>query len=363
MSTGRSDSSRVEIEGPGPEKIGAGSFAAVYTVSDGPVAFKQIFRPEEADVLRNEYKLINHIHASCNSGSFFRIPRGFAVSDPTVDPPYFSAETGDPSPNRPVVGVETMRLFSHPTYAMDRVPPFKHEAGSFLAGNYYPPSAIYAAYPNLCRLYFGKDYTDPRPNRLGLFSSQNFPIDELRYNALAMADDRLLPPSSAVAQGMGQILARLHFEACVNAQDVEFVLGGDESDGYSFWLIDFNQVRPWDKTIETVHELSTAFFLNDPYYPSPYIAPDTYEVFRDAYLEAAPAEVRALAEAFIHAIQEEHAKRDAARAPLSSSDLYFSSWTPSSPAPSSWPANPAPSSSTGEPTPRDRPESSCLGRA
>ena len=100
------------------------------------------------------------------------------------------------------------------------------------------------------------------------------------------------------AKVMAQALAILHWEAKVDANDVEFVLGsapklrtpasaaemkssslndmkflGQDLDfnhrSVGIWLLDFNQCREYTEDDAGLKQLVNGFYWNDPYYPRP----------------------------------------------------------------------------------------------
>ena len=74
------------------------------------------------------------------------------------------------------------------------------------------------------------------------------------------------------------------------------------------------QVRPWDKHPESIDQLVSAFFANDPYYPRPHTSDALYNHFKTAYLDHCGGDNEALAAAFFDAIESTQAERDARRA-------------------------------------------------
>ncbi|KAJ7205302.1 hypothetical protein GGX14DRAFT_368238 [Mycena pura] len=259
-------------------RVGAGSFAAVYTTRYGRVAYKEVHTAANTTQLKSEYKLLARLHRTCNGTSFFSLPRAFAYCEPQSDAGalFISESTGNTGPPA-----------------------------------HFP--AATAEGPSLCRLYLGKIFDRTgQTARPRFFSTANFPLDEARYEALrgAVSD---LPTLSEVAQGMGAMLALLHFRGLVDARDVEFVLGGDGYGDHTFYVIDFNQVRPFDPASGSVEPLVDAFFSNDPYYPRPRHGNPLYTEFKDAYLTACPDETRELAQAFIQTIEQKQAERDIQR--------------------------------------------------
>ena len=221
-----------------PVRLGAGSFATVYVISGGLVAFKQVSHTDNAEKLRQEYDTLDNIRLRCNTDSFFAIPRALAFFNPLTEE--FSApsppSSGRPRNVRPLVTPGLMACFQQPTYAMDRVHALPINVRRHLAQLYFPPQVPYG--PSLCRLYFGRDYTGAAPSRF--INTLNFPLDEARYTQLATVF-QFLPSAIDVARAMGSMLFRLHHLASVDARDVEFVLGGDGGAGFTFFLIDFNQ--------------------------------------------------------------------------------------------------------------------------
>lgn len=142
---------------------------------------------------------------------------------------------------RPIIIQQLFSPFSRATYAMDRVDFIPLYASQILRHAYFPP-AYDGSGPTLCRLYLSKPY----PATLGrFFSSANFPLDAMRYTHLreSIPANVELPELSEVASGMGEMLGHLHFIGRYDARDVEIVLGGDGFSGFSFNLIDFNQVE------------------------------------------------------------------------------------------------------------------------
>lgn len=224
-----------------PVRLGAGSFATVYVISGGLIAFKEVSHIDNAEKLRQEYDILDKIYRHCDTDSFFAIPRALGFFNPLTGD--FSTTAPSPPctprvrpPTRPLVTAGVMAHFRHPTYAMDRVHALPIDGRRHLAKRYFPLELSDG--PALCRLYFGRDYTGAPPSRF--VNTLNFPLDEPRYTQLATLFQSL-PPAVDVACAMGDMLFRLHHRASVDARDVEFVLGGDGGGGFTFFLIDFNQ--------------------------------------------------------------------------------------------------------------------------
>ncbi|TCD63580.1 hypothetical protein EIP91_005219 [Steccherinum ochraceum] len=301
------------IDEPPVVKIGAGSFATVYVVRGGPIAYKQVAQDSDAQDLHREYDFLITIYTECTTDSFFAIPRALACNDPAAKNDGFVSTCPVPSsyarrrPNR--LGLfmtpSLMAPFDRATYAMDRVHALPYGASKSIVRAYFPRS-LQDATIALCRLYFGKVY--PKTPLPKFVSTNNFPLDEQRYTKLFEDFSHLLQPADEVARGMGEILAKLHYKARVDGRDIEFVLGGTGGADFTYFIIDFNQVRAWTKGSD-VAMLVSSFFDNDPYYPRPIPTNPLYTSFKRGYLEVCEPEDCTFAEIFLQAIEAEQAKR------------------------------------------------------
>lgn len=322
--------------------IGRGSFATVSILSGRPVAFKHDVFLDRTPELNAEFKALRYIYDSCNTDSFFAIPRPLAYYDPAVATSFVSPDrspitSGRPRAHRPLVTEDDFKALKLDTaaYAMDQVLPLPLSTAFLIRKLFYPPGQDNAPVPSLCRLYFGKviDVTSSggRPSRF--FNSANFPLDVSRYRR--MQEDTHVDEYSTVddiVHGMGEMLGRLHWRGGYDGRDIEFVMGGASFSGVAMNVIDFNQVRhfesaddeikiifpkmrPWSRKEDGVHQLVDAFFSNDPYYPRPRRGDPLYQKFCLGYLEATlkvSKEDAELAKAFLHAIEAEQATRDSA---------------------------------------------------
>jgi len=70
------DVTKDAIDEPSLVKIGAGSFATVYVVHGGPIAYKQVAHVFDAQtqILRHEYDILQEVYLKCSTDSFFAIP-------------------------------------------------------------------------------------------------------------------------------------------------------------------------------------------------------------------------------------------------------------------------------------------------
>lgn len=240
-----------------PQRLGSGSFASVYMIRGGNIAFKEVHRPNEDEaVLQKEYETLGRLYVTCNTDTFFMLPRPYAFCQPK-NPASFRGNVPSPPPltqkrrtrpERPVVSYETFDVFERSTYAMSRVFALPLEVARTVRKCFFPHT-LQNATTTLCRLYFGKVF----PKRASrFFNSFNFPLDVARYEELCSnftLEQRYtirLPNTSEIAVGMGEMLGQLHIRGGCDARDIEFVLGGSGGSDVSFFVIDFNQVgRPF----------------------------------------------------------------------------------------------------------------------
>ncbi|KAI5987623.1 hypothetical protein EDD15DRAFT_2199361 [Pisolithus albus] len=304
--------------------IGRGSFASISVLTGRPIAFKHVIMPskEKIQELLREFETLCFIYETCNKDSFFAIPRPFAFYDPAnrasfraVNRPLGTHQRRGTIP--PFIRQDDFKLMQLETaaYAMDHVQPLPLQFARLVRSLFYPENAGKARDPSLCRIYFGKVISEVgrggRPNLF--FNSANFPLDVARYRKI-LENDRAggYPSVEEIVYGMGEMLGRLHWLAGNDGRDIEFVLGGIAFSGVSFYVIDFNQVRSWEKTPKDIPMLVEAFFINDPYYPRPIPGNPLYAEFKRGYLSvfspAFPLDIQ-LANDFLRAIEVEQAKR------------------------------------------------------
>jgi len=314
------------------QKLGAGSFATVFVRSGTRTAYKEVQRSDDHQVLRAEYDALEKIYTLCNTDSFFQLPCALGFYEPESQS-YATHISSPPTtsrrrPSRPAIKRQTFRSFDRAVYAMERIFHLPDQMSSEIALNFYPTGQQSQPGPRLCRLYLGKDLD--RPSRF--FNSANFPLDVARYETLCQSGD--LSPVGDVAYGMGEMIGRIHWRGGFDARDIEFVIGGDGFDEVSYFVIDFNQVsyffyllrisslnvsvllfqmRTWSKTLADVTTLVEAHYNNDPYFPRARPNDPLYKEFKHGYMSAYPLypDSRAIANAFLDAIEVEQTRRDA----------------------------------------------------
>lgn len=201
----------------------------------------------------------------------------------------------------------------------ERIPPLPRIGREALIDLYFPasqpPSRKIEAKQSqankscLARVYLGKRRdASRRPSQMFTLVNFNLHVDQM---------EELQLETEAYAMDMADALAVLHWIAKIDADDVEFVLGGaprnlgvrvpDDEElsrmppnsttfgpvnfqrrAVHLWLLDFNRCQKMSMDETGVDAGIKAFFKNDPYYPRPLgeSAKDQklWEVFRDRYL-------------------------------------------------------------------------------
>ncbi|TFK61448.1 hypothetical protein BDN72DRAFT_849677 [Pluteus cervinus] len=295
-------------------RIGAGSFGAIYVPSGRQGAIKVAHKVEDSEIVKQEFNALEELFALCERDSLFQFPRPIAYHNPMIPESvvshlFFSGiqhgrrQSGfDPADYLSGLDVQSA------VYIMDRLPILPNKPAHRIRQLFFPEKSD--AHPKLLRLYFGKVFPPPSEKASKFFNSANFPLDVARYNTFKEGIDA--PSAEEIASGMGALLSLIHWRAGYDARDIEFVLSGDGWSGLAFYAIDFNQMRKWGMTGETVQVLVDAHYLNDPYYPRARASDPLYQVFKHAYLSACSLvdAAREAADTFFDLIEREQARRD-----------------------------------------------------
>ncbi|KAJ9297352.1 hypothetical protein DTO271G3_4645 [Paecilomyces variotii] len=244
-----------------------------------------------------------------------------------------------------------------------RIPPISRPVREFLIDTYCPPSIIEeikASDANrdcLIRPYLGRRRVLPTesphddnddggpssrrpPRQRAFFSLRNFPlhIDQMEQLGISYSD------MEVYTRGMADALATMHFNAGIDANDVEFVLAPppashnaaspsslSERDEYPvisnvlgthmMWILDFDCCRDIASYDEKgLEQVITAFVRNDPFYPRPSSSLDLWRVFRVRYIWTVQEIVRdrgnadkerlvAFAERFVKGVEEKEMEK------------------------------------------------------
>ncbi|KAF7302414.1 hypothetical protein HMN09_00875200 [Mycena chlorophos] len=334
---------------PQLQAVGQGSFGKVWLLTQTPYAFKTVLNTDSSADLEKEWSTLVGVYATCSSTSFFAIPRPlaaflpestdqvrFAPPSPSIAPRQFRNRKRPPIPLPQSIFHENG--FTAATYAMTfihNVPPLIAE---FVVQNFYSEKAQAAKVPkpNLLRIYFGRDGPEQVTSRF--INSKNFAVNITQYTRLADVFKLALSAPADVSQGMGEMIAKLHWLQGCDARDVEFVIGDTGSGGVEYWLLDFNQVgcqcipcrrdlatdifaltktRKFDREAGDIDELVQAHFFNDPYFPIARAADPLFAAFQLGYravLENCPYNIQARGEQFLTKLMEKQAEKDASQA-------------------------------------------------
>ncbi|OQV03759.1 hypothetical protein CLAIMM_08762 [Cladophialophora immunda] len=182
----------------------------------------------------------------------------------------------------------------------ERIPPLPREVRDLLVDRYCPATSVQTIKNNdadrdcLVRLYLGRRKIQSEARRgHNFFSLRNYPLH------LNQAEELDLPIVQ-YACAMAEMLAMMHWTAKIDANDVEFVLGGTQKPGigeytndffgtHCLWLLDFDCCKPLTMDEAGVEQAARAFLRNDPYFPRPaaQVATDNalWLEFRRRYLE------------------------------------------------------------------------------
>ena len=144
--------------------------------------------------------------------------------------------------------------------------------------------SITARKNHLARILLGRQNPDlGRVASQRFFNTYNFPLTRDRAELLGI-------DVKNTSVEMGRMLAQMHMNAKNDARDIEIVLGADvindspRSREPRIWVIDFNQVAPFDRTEGQVPHLVEAFFANEAYFPRPRPIDELYQLFSQAYI-------------------------------------------------------------------------------
>ncbi|KAK2754774.1 hypothetical protein FQN54_006667 [Arachnomyces sp. PD_36] len=274
-------------------RIGAGFCGSVWAPPGGTSAFKR----EDGGPgrsLKNDFEMHQRVLRSLdqqtkdlNSSLSIQIPLCYQLIDAE------DGEWWDKNHDNFPEGYSACK-----TLHSERIPPFPRDVREFLIDKYCPASLIAeikssdANQDCLIRPYLGrrrlKNEGRNRPSRLTAFSLRNFPLHVDQMEELGIETD-------VYAKIMAETLAIMHWDAKVDANDVEFVLAPVRSESCSLsngalgqhgmWILDFDCCRDMPMNSEGVDQAVAAFFRNDPFYPRPGSHDGSWEVFRDQYLQ------------------------------------------------------------------------------
>ena len=139
----------------------------------------------------------------------------------------------------------------------------------------------------MARIPLGRSIPDPGlvvPQRF--FDTYNFPLTRDRAELLGI-------DVVDAAVEMGRLLAQMHMKAKNDARDIKIVLGANVIDDTTdftryheprIWVIDFNQVAPFDRTEGQITRLVEAFSSYEAYFPRARPSDELYQLFSKSYI-------------------------------------------------------------------------------
>jgi hypothetical protein len=198
---------------------------------------------------------------------------------------------------------EPLLAEQHPTFPLpssvlisEYIPPLPQIVREALTKQYCPKIKYEEALRDplnhhcLARVYLGRRRAPDQPLQT------NFSLRNFNFHLDQMIEMQL--PVVKYAEAIGEALAILHWGACIDAYDIEFVLGsevlGKTEATTRIWVLDFNLCSRFDEEVaieyptRVVGQLVDSFFENDPYYPRPgsngEMERQLWDTFKTAYV-------------------------------------------------------------------------------
>lgn len=309
------------------ERIGYGSCGSVWANPgverelSGVVLKRGDGLPDRS--IANEHRVHQHIQstifrAHCPTSPFFRvdIPLNFTFLEPRSEDQWANI-----LPRLPANSAPCQALVN------ERIMPLPRQIRRLLVEQFWngvEDDSIVDDKRNehcLIRPYLGRRRSGARRSMFKSISLRNYPLHMDQIEQLAL-------PAEQYAFAMADTLAFLHWEARIDANDVEFVLAQPRvqhaatgtspettqpSIGtkeftpgilgpHSMWLLDFDCCKELPMTEEGVHIAAERFWRNDPFFPNPDCKgcledERLWQVFRERYLDSSMAILREETEA------------------------------------------------------------------
>ncbi|KAH0846503.1 hypothetical protein AYO21_10144 [Fonsecaea monophora] len=321
----------------GPKQVGKGQCGAVWALMDLVLKASNEVRRDQLwkDSCNHRRAEVAVQQAPWEFRPDINIPRWISLVQPS-DGTFWSEFGGwFPQDFQPTCGVLSTRVHGLPAHVREAI------VDLFAPESIKAIKTDFLANPEnqdcLIRLYLGR-----RAERSAFSAAFRLRDFELKVNEMEF----LQLDTSTWARAMAQMLAVLHWRAQIDANGVEFVLGktphveaeqtairlesrscnlANVSNIIRFechrrsigiWLLDFNQCRTFSESPAGVRQLQRAFYLSDPYYPSPVSTHPNdmtlWDTFKAAYLEASASLTESeMPELFIEAVEEEGQRRGA----------------------------------------------------
>ena len=330
-----SQQAQEDTEQRGFKQIGSGQCGTVYALI-GTTEVLKVPNPGKMDGLWNDAQMHKQVEEAFGRTSLelrqhINIPR-FGQWVLPADTTFWNRyRKYFPQSFQPTHGIVSNRIFALPFPVRAAI------FDSFAARGIQKSRDSHLAKPEnkdcLVRLYLGRRFKEVTRSTIAL---RNFPLHANDMEHLGL-------DTSMYAKTIANALAIIHWEAKVDANDVEFVLGSapklrtpasaaemknSSPDDPKFlrqtlnfnyrsvgiWLLDFNNCKGFPENDAGLKQLVDGFYWNDPYYPRPVnmTAEDRklWETFKQAYLEASSKLIKSNGpRLFIEAVEIEGKKR------------------------------------------------------
>ncbi|KJY00575.1 hypothetical protein TI39_contig323g00044 [Zymoseptoria brevis] len=317
--------------------VGEGQCGIVYALQGTDFVLK-IPKQGKADELFEDVKMHKTIEEAFESLRFrvrpdINIPRFGEWIHPSNQQFWKGHLSSFPPGTKETYGLLSARIFPLPEPVRTAI--FKAFAPATMTKSSTQMAALLTESKNkdcLVRMYLGRR-AERKPS--DSFKLRNF---ELLVNEA----EWLRLDTSAFADTLGRTLAALHWQAGVDANDVEFVLGSSPmimpaatasdysertkddarfvSQGLDFtkrsvrlWLLDFNRCQKFPRSDAGLKLIIDGFLWNDPYYPRPGSKNEKdqalWRTFKSAYLEESAELLKvvqgeeSMADAFIKGVE------------------------------------------------------------
>ncbi|EDR08183.1 uncharacterized protein LACBIDRAFT_294334 [Laccaria bicolor S238N-H82] len=287
-------------------KLGSGTFGVVYLHTGLPGVVKKCRTINGCDTLRNEHNQLHSIHQALSaSGNAILAPAPLEFY--TIDSDFWEDITLPANDVSRTCAYGMSRVYAPPPALRKKI------IDLFCPAHLRNNPSIKPSMIHVARILLGRAISNPgrvAPQRF--FDTYNFPLTRDRVELLGIDVEN-------TAVEMGRLLAQMHMKAKNDARDIEIVLGANVTDNSSkpdeprIWVIDFNQVAPFNCTEEEIPRLVEAFYANEAYFPRPRPSDELYNLFSQAYIaECAKIDDVAvvLGRLFIHALEREQLARD-----------------------------------------------------
>ena len=283
-----------------PKQIGKGQCGTIWNLPGTNLVLKVANRGKE-DGLKNDFSMHQKVEkawrgTTAKCGSTVHLPRPQALKSPSDNVPW------DDYTSPPTYGLLSERIYALPALVREAI--FDYFAPKALNANKQAFLQTPENQDCLIRIYLGRRAVrnSSHPFKLRNFDLMVNEMEALKLDTVVFA--------KTIAQG----LARIHWVAGIDANDIEWVFGtappeipessnltkedsiapeqGAVSQPVScgVWVLDFDQCRPFPASEEGVEQLQRGFYFNDPYYPRPSSTNSKdkalWQTFKEAYLTA-----------------------------------------------------------------------------